>query len=248
MKSYIFFIKNITLAFLIFILVPTIVKAEMDVTKIIHLSDDARAPRDDYSLTVLVSDSDGTEVKKSIFRVMAKGNLYCLVEQMEPVRQVGRKLLMRDQDLWLYTPNTSRPTRISFEQKLTGEVANGDLMRTNFEDDYYGKLMGTEVLDKVSSYKIHLEAKRKDVTYRSIDYWVDQKKYWPIKAIFYAASGKPMKKTTYHNFKLQLGKVRFTKAVITDLLQKKRISELIYSKYKTEHLSPSLFNKETLGQ
>ena len=48
----------------------------------------------------------------------------------------GQVLLMRGRDLWIYMPNLSQPIRLALSQRLTGQVANGDLARANFSGDY----------------------------------------------------------------------------------------------------------------
>ena len=41
-------------------------------------------------------------------------------------------MLMKGRDLWVFTPNVSQPIRLGLAQRLTGQVANGDLARANF--------------------------------------------------------------------------------------------------------------------
>ena len=41
-------------------------------------------------------------------------------------------MLMRGNDLWVFLPSVSQPVRLSLSQRLTGQVANGDLARANF--------------------------------------------------------------------------------------------------------------------
>lgn len=172
------------------------VLAEALADKIVKQADQARGPQEDFSMSVQVADSQGNEIKKSVYRVYSKGTTLSLVDQMEPVRLQGRKLLMREHDLWLYTPNIKRPTRISFEQKLTGEVANGDLMRTNFSEDYSATISREENIDGAVAYKLHLVARNKVATYRSIDYWVDKTTLYPVRATFYALLSRPSVLTT----------------------------------------------------
>ena len=62
-------------------------------------------------------------------------------------------MLMKDYDMWLFTPNIKKPLRISLEQKLTGEVSYGDIAKTNYAEDYNAKLISTEI---TSSFVIYL--------------------------------------------------------------------------------------------
>ncbi len=215
--------------------------------QIVRKADDVRGPQEAFSMSVSVQDSQKGVTKESVYRVYSKGTLYSLVEQTEPVRAQGRKLLMRDHDLWLFTPSVSRPTRVSFELKLTGEVANGDLMRTNFAADYSASILGEEILDGKKAFKLKLDARNKMVTYRRIDYWVEKEKSYPIKAQFYALSGKLLKTAVYSEIKSVFGKPRMTKILITDSIQANHTSLLKYSQQKKENLDDSFFNKESLG-
>ena len=48
---------------------------------------------------------------------------------------------MKGHDLWIFLPTVSQPVRLSMSQRLTGQVANGDLARANFAGDYTAKLL-----------------------------------------------------------------------------------------------------------
>ena len=215
---------------------------------IVKIADKARGPESAYSSNIQVDDTADGETKTAVYRVCFKGTHFTLVEQTEPSRLRGRKLLMQDQDLWLFTPNTSRPTRISFEQKLTGEVSNGDLMRTNFAEDYSATKTAEELVDGVKCYKFHLVAKNKNVTYRSIDYWISVDKKYPVKALFFAVSGKPLKTAEYTDFRPVFGRPAMNSVRIKDALHENRVSTIRYSKQRREKLADEFFSKENLGQ
>jgi len=219
--------------------------------QIVRKADDARGPKIPYSFTARVTNYNGSEVQDNTYRVSSKGTDLSLVAQTEPTRLQGRKLLMKGRDLWLYTPEIKRPTRIGFEQRLTGEVSNGDLARTHFAADYNSVLKGQEKVGGPSGkmcYKLHLTAKTKEVTYREIDYWVEKTTYYPLKAQFFAISGKLLKSAIYSDFKPILGHNRLTKTIIQDALQPSKRSVLIYTKQKKENFDDSFFSKESLGE
>jgi len=54
------------------------------------------------------------------------------VQTTAPAVDRNQILLMRDRDLWAFLPNLSQPIRLPLSQRLTGQVANGDLARANF--------------------------------------------------------------------------------------------------------------------
>ncbi len=220
----------------------------MDASQLVRKADLARSPQTSFSCDVRVSDDDGEDKKTSLFRVFVKDDRTSLVEQTEPQRAHGRKLLLNEYDMWLYTPNMKRATRISMEQKLTGEVSNGDVARTNFSQDYDAKEVAREKIDGKDAVKIDLSAKNKDVTYRKISYWVEASTGVPLKAEFFALSGKLLKEAVYGDLKTELGIKMIHKMTITDALRKNKTSTLIYSNYKVEKFSSAKFNKESLDQ
>jgi hypothetical protein len=217
--------------------------------EIVKKADEARAPQGDFSCLVEVQDKDGDTVSaKTTYKVYSKGNDLTLVQTVAPARLVGRKLLMRENDLWLYLPSVKRPTRVGFQQRLTGEVSNGDLASTNFAKDYDAKIVGDDTLDGHACYKLELTAKRKDVTYNSITYWVEKNNFHPRKAEFHALSGKLLKTGIYSRYAPELGKERVSQMIITDALHPTRQSVLQYKEYRREKLNDRLFNKESLAE
>ncbi|MFM8312725.1 MAG: outer membrane lipoprotein-sorting protein, partial [Deltaproteobacteria bacterium] len=105
----------------------------MSPQEIVQRADDARYPSGQFSFFVKVTDKEeGSTSNETVYLVHTKDNDNSLVETKVPERMRGRKLLMKKQDLWLFLPTLKKPTRVGFEQRLTGEVSNGDLARTNF--------------------------------------------------------------------------------------------------------------------
>ncbi len=192
----------------------------------------------------------GNENKLEAYEVSFRDVNNSLTIQTRPERARGRKILMKDYDIWLYTPNIKKPLRISLEQKLSGEVANGDIARTNYAEDYEATILETikasENKNGVDYYKIELKAKNKKVTYARIEYLVNKKDYAPIGAVFYALSGKALKSAEFLDYKNIHGIERSTKMVIRDFLQKNKVSTLIFSEHRPKTFNESLFNKDRM--
>lgn len=196
-----------------------------------------------HSFNVTITNQDE---KKEIFNVDFKNVNSSLTIQTEPERSRGRKILMNDYDIWLFTPNIKKPLRISLEQKLTGEVSNGDIARTNYAEDYDATFIEMVKNDKEEFYKLDLKAKNKKVTYGRIEYIVSKKDYSPAQATFFALSGKPLKKAQFQDFKPIQGMMRSTKMVIRDYIQKDKVSTMVFSDHKLKEFSESHFNKDRL--
>lgn len=223
--------------------------ADLAPTQIVEKADQARAPSGAISFLVRVTDFKNNVVNNdSVYKVFIKGNELSLVETLEPVRLRGRKLLMNQNNLWFVVPTIKRPTRVSLQQRLTGEVANGDIARTNFAADYNAKIIGNEKVGSSDCYKLELTAKHKDVTYNKLWYWVDKSNFFPIRATFFALSGKPLKHANYMDFKINLGRPTMTRLVISDQLQPHKKSQLMYYNFRRENLDDSFFNKESLSE
>lgn len=227
-----------------FFVATSLLAADMDPNEIVKKADLRRGLGNvSHSFNVTITNQDD---KREVYQVSFKDVNASLTEQTEPERARGRKLLMKDYDIWLYTQNIKKPLRISLEQKLTGEVANGDIARTNYAEDYDATLLATEKRGSAEFYKLELKAKNKKVTYGRIEYFVSKKDFIPMEATFFALSGKPLKRAQFGDLKPILGMQRSTKMVIRDYLQKEKVSTLIFSNHKPEKFDESLFNKDRL--
>lgn len=215
--------------------------------EIVKKADQMRYIDDDNSFFAEVNDYKGTNIQKTKFKIFSRGTHSSLVETIFPERQAGRKLLMKDDDMWFFTPDIKRPTRISMQQKLTGEVSNGDIARTNFGEDYDVEVKGNEKVENVESIHLTLKKKKSEVTYPLVEYWVNAKTYSPVKAVFKTDGGKELKFAIYSEPKLFSGRKILTKMVIVSLINENQKSILIFSGYKKEKLNDSFFNKESLN-
>lgn len=178
--------------------------------------------------------------------MLSKGNDRTLLMTTAPAIDKGNVLLMRDQDLWVFLPNISQPVRLPLSQKLTGEVANGDIARANFSGDYEPALLGTEDIDKQAYYVLELKAARKGVTYHRVLYWVNKDNYRPYKAEFYSLSNRLIKTCRYEAYRKTVGKLRPTRLILEDSLKKENRSVMDYSNMKLRKLPDKVFTKDYL--
>lgn len=214
---------------------------------ILQRVDEMRTPGGDFSFTVKVEDiEDKASVRETEYKVFSKGDHLARIETLAPERLKGRKLLMRDNDLWLYLPSIKRPTRVSFQQRLTGEVSNGDIARVRFHVDYKAALKGHATVDGKTFLKLNLTAKRPDVTYRRIELLVEPQTYRPYRAGFFALSGKLLKTGDFSQPIKVMDREILSRVLIKDAVQTSRQSLLKYGNYQREKLDDSFFNKESL--
>lgn len=222
-------------------------QAQPSAGEILRRADEMRFPQEGFEVAVRArSFEDGRATEERAYKVLSKGNDNTLVLTVEPAAERGQVLLMKGRDLWLYLPRVSQPVRLSLAQRLTGQVANGDLARANFSGDYTPKIVGTEKAGKESLYVLELTAVDRKVTYQRVRYWVRQSDYRPQRAEFYSVSDRLLKTCRYEDFRNLGGKVRPTRLVLTDALQKGAESTLEYSSLKLRELPDQIFTKEYL--
>ena len=214
---------------------------------LVKQADVFRFPPGTTSSMVSVVDFSGIKkVRESEYKVISDGITRSIVETMTPARQKGRKLLMIESDLWFFSPDIRRPTRVSLQQKLTGEVANGDLASKNYAGDYGAEIVGHELLGGTKAIRLKLRAKKKSTTYAALDYWINETTGAPIRADFLSTSGKVIKSGHFEKFAPVLGHSRVVQFRIQDALAKSRSSLLTYSKFQNEKTNPAIFSKESM--
>lgn len=215
--------------------------------RMVTRADEIRFPRESFQTEIVVqnfSDSQPGDMRK--FRILSRGNENTIVLTLEPVSERGQALLMRGRDLWVFLPNVSQPVRLSLAQRLTGQVANGDLARANFAGDYTPVRAGTETLDGVVANVLDLTAVDRGVTYAKVKYWIGEKNGYPLKAEFYALSGRLLKTCRYEDFRELAGRIRPTRLVMEDALKKGEVSVLSYSNMVLQDLPERMFTREYL--
>lgn len=221
--------------------------AGLDAAKIVQKADHVRFPKDGFQVDIKVnakSNSGGSS--QHGYRILSKGNDRTLVLTTAPASDKGQMLLMRDRDLWVFLPSVSQPVRLPLSQKLTGQVANGDLARANFTGDYSSTLLREEQIKGEDFYVLALQAARRGVTYDHVVYWVHKKKFWPYKAEFFAPSNRLLKTAYYREFRNLGGQIRPTHLLLQDGIRAGETSTLVYSDMKLRALDDRVFTKQYL--
>lgn len=214
---------------------------------IVEKADHVRFPSEGFQVDIVINTSQpDKQLEQRKYRVLSKGNENTVVMVTEPAAERGQIILMKGRDLWVFMPEVSQPVRISLAQRLTGQVANGDLARANFAGDYNPKLLRNESINGENYVVLELVAVDRSVTYQKVVYWVNQKNAWPLKAEFYSLSNRLLKKCSYEEFKTLAGKVRPTRLVMEDALRGGERSTLEYSEMKLRDLPDKIFTKDYL--
>jgi outer membrane lipoprotein-sorting protein len=214
---------------------------------ILEKADQIRFPRESFQVDVDINTTapDKTAERRK-YQVLSKGNENSVVMTTEPASERGQILLMKGRDLWIFMPEISQPIRLSMSQRLTGQVANGDLARANFAGDYNATILRTDTIDGDKYYVLELIGVDRSVTYHKVLYWVRQSDFWPYRAEFYSLSDRLLKTPRYENFEMILGKKRPTRLVMTDALRRGEESVLEYTEMKLRDLPDKIFTKDYL--
>ncbi|HWP60813.1 MAG TPA: outer membrane lipoprotein-sorting protein [Candidatus Acidoferrales bacterium] len=219
--------------------------ADDDAKAMVERADRIRFPAGGYQVNVKVtSTAPGKPEDVRTYEILSKGNDRTIVRTLTPLSDKGQVLLMRDKDLWIFMPAVSQPIRLSLAQRLTGQVANGDLARANFSGDYHPTVLRTETIQGEPYVVLDLRAVDRSVTYHRVLYWVNKDNFRPYRAEFYSLSGKLLKTCQYENFKQAAGEARPTRLVMEDALTEGSRSVLEYTDLKLRDLPDKMFAKD----
>jgi len=232
------------------VLLTPVVLAEsttIDAADLLAKADAIRFPKQDFDVEVSIStQSPGHAADVREYEILSKGNDQTLVKTTAPAVDRGQIMLMKARDLWVYMPNVSQPIRLPLAQRLTGQVANGDLARANFSGDYTPTWLREEQIENEGYHVLELRAVDRGVTYHRVLYWINKANHRPYQAEFYAVSGRLLKTCRYENFIEMDGQLRPARLVMTDALHRSEVSVLEYRNLRSVSLPDKYFTKDYL--
>jgi outer membrane lipoprotein-sorting protein len=172
-------------------------------------ADAIRNPGEMYKMTVEIKSSDS----RSELEVLLKGTDKTLIVTKSPAKDRGRNMLMLDRDFYAYVPNLKRSLRLGLAQKMSGQVANGDIARTRWAGDYD---VSIEKQDKKES-QLLLDGNKNNLTYQKIRLWVESASAKPLRAEYLSVDGKTvLKRASFEGYKKIAGANRPTLLRIRD--------------------------------
>lgn len=230
------------------LLMPALAQeVDLEALNLVEAADRVRFPAEGFEVAVHITSKTGTrDPEEREYLVRSKGNENTLVITTAPASEKGQVMLMRDRDLWIYMPRLSQPVRLPLAQRLTGQVANGDLARANFTGDYNARRVREEVIERKTYVVLELTGIDGTVTYHRVLYWVEKGTGRPYKAEFYAVSGRLLKTCLYRNYKTVNGVTRPTQLVMTDAVKRGDESVMDYGDIRLRELPDKMFTKDYL--
>ena len=189
------------------------------------------------------------KIQKHTLRILVKGT-NCLAIYQSPSKVKGRKLLMKDRNMWFIKPGLSKPVPISPRQKLLGGASNGDIASTNYAGDYTIESFTQDRFNSKPCFLYELKAKNKKVTYDRIRYWVSKKRKIGLKAQFFTLSGKMFKTAFFeygHTIEVNGEERPFvSKMTIINAMVKTEKTIMAYHNINIREISASAFNLNLL--
>lgn len=248
--------KKLILIFILFFLLTRNFYA-ISAKDVLYNSDKWRGYENSFVMQTEVIDYNNDSKTSQInLKVYVNNISSSLAQYIYPVREKGKLLLMVNEDMWFYQPNLDKPVRISPRQRLLGNASNADIVRTNFYSDYIPSFLNPSDeeypkekdqiadINKKNCIILRLMAKNESVAYAKIIYWINKLDYKPIKAEFYALSGRLLKTAYYQNYAPigENNEIKLSKTTIYNPLTKNDYTEIIYTDMREKPLEEKLFN------
>ena len=249
--------KPVIVFFVSLILGSGLALAAPGAEEILVASDAIRNPGRAFSVTVTLTEFQAgkqvdTSTLVSYSRTQAQGGQFAsLLRFVLPARDAGKLMLKNGNDLWFYDPTNKASVRLSPQQRLLGQASNGDVATVNLAKDYKATLAGEEDIQDGErrtrkAHKLVLTAVSPDVTYASIEMWVDVENNRPLKARFFAESSRLLKTAYYRRFQPELGAERPTETVIIDGLNPQSVTLMRFSDYKARAIPDTWLQRDFL--
>ena len=224
------------------LLPPALALATPDGQSILAASDAVRNPDKPFGLTVaLIEYRNGQQVGDNTLQVYSRadvksGQFRSLVRFVAPPRDADKLMLKNGNDMWFFDPSSKATIRISPQQRLLGQAANGDVVTVNLAKDYRAELAAEEDVQDGDRqmrrcYKLAVTATAANVTYDHLEMWVAVGSSRPVKARYYSESGRLLKTAFFRRFQQQLGGERPTETIIIDGLDPNWVTVMRYSDY-----------------
>ncbi len=197
-------------------------------------------------LTFNVSTKNKQKIRR--YHVMVSG-YDALGITLSPEKHSGNKVLISSGIMWFYKLGSRRATPVPKARRLLGEGSYGDILSTNYAQNYSIESVKSELLNNIPCWVFELKSKTKKNTYDIIHYWVDKDRKTAIKSNFFSKSGKLLKsvemeyqqKIVVNNIKKPL----ISKATISDKIINESITTLRFTQAVIKTIPHHYFNKKS---
>lgn len=228
-----------------------------DAQAVLAAGDAIRNPSQPFSITVSLAEyTKGKQTDAAAVQVYsrveaASGQFRSLIRWNAPARDAGKLMLKTGNDLWFFDPASKASVRISPQQRLLGPASNGDVVTINYAKAYTARYEKTEEVadgdrQPRKAHKLLLAAAAPDVTYHSVEMWVDVTNNRPIKTRLFSESQRLLKTAFFRDYREEMGGVRPTEIVIIDGLNPDIVTVMKYGKFGARDVPESWFQRDFL--
>lgn len=164
-----------------------------------------------------------------------------------PPEERGRRMLALGRSYWSTFPDSKRVVAISPREMIGNSAfALADIFQLDAENDYNTEIVAAEKENGVDLLKLELKEKHKEAPYTRIEYWVEVKGSFPVKAKFYGPSGKHLKTMTVDTRKEIGGRLRPEVSKMVDEVVTGRVSWWKTKTMVVANVPDQIFSKDYL--
>ncbi len=237
------------LAFVLVVPLARPAHAADDAMALVRRYDAVMSPPEFQSETTMVAHREDGTTRTYKMSVLKSGKDKLRATFLEPSSAKGQEMLRNGDNMWLWMPNLKRAVRVAARDSfMGGDFNNADVMRVNYEADYTPTVVDC---GKPGLVCLELKAKSPQVAYDVVKLTMTAgKDAVPVRAEFYAASGKLLRSAEFSDVKdFGGGLKRPAKLVMKNELQKQRFSEFTWSAITVkDSISTQRFVVDDLGR
>ena len=250
--------KKISLIFptLILLFAATLDAGTPSVTEIMKKLDDMFFQKGDLTATVKITQKKkDLGVKIYIFKIFRsdRRDAFLMVFQAPPSEK-GNGYLKIGDNFWMYRKNTRTFQHITRDEDVSGtNMKIGDMEKKKLTElykpltDKNGKeILEKTMLGKIPVYKFTLVAKKTDVTYPKVTYWVRRDNFLPLKTQSFSLSGTLLRTAYFLKYTRIQGRYFLLKGLFIDEFQKGNRGLLEISNIDLKPIPDYVFTKQYL--
>ena len=179
--------------------------------------------------SMIINDRFGTKV--STFVSFAEGADTTLIE-FTSLEEEGMKILRTEDEIYLFYPDAEELIRLQ-GAALRDSVMGSDMSYEDMTggkdllDAYDVELVGSEIIDGASCYRIEMEARSRKVAYSKQTLWVDQELSIYRRIHKYSRSGKLLKELDVMDIQRIAGRNIAMRMILRDTMKKNSSTEFV---------------------
>ena len=217
--------------------------------QILRKAEAIRNPDLDYAVDFTIHGvSRGATVRErdASYSMVARGKDRTVILMRTPELLYGALVLMAEDRYWMLLPKSSKPWELSGAQMMNGDVATGDLARSNLTRGYTVSLSGEEAVDGEVCFRLELQPESDAARYTRIVYWVAKKGFLPRKLEHYGSTGELRKTVLYGDYRKGALGLRSMRLDIESFDEWKEGSTLSFANLRRLEVPPASFTPDGL--